>query len=62
MQVQREKLVPKMKEVSFWERIHSNIHLFRQRVMDEIEPYKDDFNKEQKLDYLFDHLDKNSNS
>jgi hypothetical protein len=53
-------IIPQMKEAPFWERVHSNIHLFRQRVMDEIKQFNHDFNKESKIDYFFNFLDENT--
>ncbi|SHL81585.1 hypothetical protein [Flavobacterium chilense] len=47
----------------FWERIHSNMELFRARVIDEIDNViKADFSNEQRQDYFFDYVERNTNN
>ncbi|MGE5944973.1 MAG: hypothetical protein ACM31G_11605 [Flavobacteriales bacterium] len=53
-------LMPLTKEAPFWERVHSNVHLFRERVMNEIKQFEGDFNKQSKIDYFFVYLDENT--
>ena len=49
------------KTKDFWERIQSNMELFRARVIDEIEnKLKADFTKEQRADYFFEYVEKNT--
>ena len=51
------------KTPEFWQRVNSNLELFKMRVIDEINNViKADFTPEQKQDYLFEYFDKNTNS
>lgn len=51
------------KTKDFWVRIQSNMQLFLYRVIDEIDnKLKADFTNQEKIDYFFDYLDKNTDS
>lgn len=51
------------KTKDFWGRVQSNMELFRVRVIDEIDnKIKADFTNNQRVDYFFDYLDKNTNA
>lgn len=51
------------KTKDFWERIQSNMELFRGRVIDEMDnKLKADFTTSQRVDYFFEYLDKNTNA
>lgn len=51
------------KTKDFWERVQSNMELFRFRVIDEIDnKLKADFTTSQRVDYFFEYLDKNTNN
>ncbi len=51
------------KTPEFWQRVNSNLELFKMRVIDEINNViKADFTPEQKQDYVFEYFDKNTNS
>lgn len=49
------------KTKDFWERIQSNMELFRVRVIDEIDhKLKANFTTKERVDYFFDYLEKNT--
>jgi hypothetical protein len=51
------------KTKDFWVRIQSNMQLFLHRVIDEIDnKLKADFTNQEKIDYFFDYLDRNTDS
>lgn len=58
----RKKVDPQLgKTKDFWDRIHSNMELFRARVIDEIDnKLKADFTNNQRVDYFFDYVEKNT--
>jgi Fic family protein len=57
-----KEISERMKTKDFWLGVHSNIELFKQRVIDEItNVLKADFNKEEKIKYFFKYYDKNIN-
>lgn len=58
----RKKLDPNLaKKKDFWGRVQNNMELFRQRVIDEIDiKLKADFTNDQRIDYFFEYVEKNS--
>lgn len=51
------------KTKDFWERVQSNMELFRARVIDEIDnKLKANFTDKERLDYFFEYLDKNTDA
>lgn len=49
------------KTKDFWERMQSNMELFRTRVIDEIDnKLKANFTTKERVDYFFDYLEKNT--
>lgn len=53
-------LASQSKTSEFWGRISTNMHLFLSPVMSEIKNTGATFTKEQKADYFFNYLDKNT--
>jgi tRNA(Met) C34 N-acetyltransferase TmcA len=60
----KRKIDPNLaKTKDFWGRIHSNMELFRVRVVDEIDnKLKANFTDKERLDYFFEYLDKNTDA
>lgn len=49
------------KTKDFWERVQTNMALFRARVVDEIDnKLKANFTDKERIDYFFEYLDKNT--
>jgi hypothetical protein len=60
----KRKIDPNLaKTKDYWGRIQSNMELFRVRVIDEIDnKLQADFTNDQRIDYFFDYLDKNTDA
>lgn len=53
-----KKLGEQSKTPEFWQRVHSNIELFKLRVENQIESTLSVFTSEEKINFLFEYFDK----
>lgn len=56
----KKELAEQSKKSDFWYKVSTNMHLFLAPVISEIKKTEANFTKEQKADYFFNYLDKNT--